>query len=59
MSVTHKQRREAVLREVARRTQARLADKGERRTATLRAAAKLRWAASAGTHDSRSLPRSS
>lgn len=49
MAGTQKQRREAVLQEVARRAEERSAGKAERRAATLRAAAKLRWAASTGT----------
>lgn len=49
MGGTQKQRREEVLREVARRAQERSAGKAERRAATLRVAAKLRWVASTGS----------
>jgi hypothetical protein len=54
MGGTQKQRREAVLQEVARRAQERSAGKAGRRAATLRAAAKLRWAASTGSSYGRS-----
>ncbi|PSL04248.1 hypothetical protein CLV30_106254 [Haloactinopolyspora alba] len=48
MSMTQMQRREAVLREASRRARERESGKAERRAATLRAAARLRWAASTG-----------
>ncbi len=54
MVVTQAQRREAVLSEIARRTEARASGRAERRAATLRAAAKLRWAASTGASYGRS-----